>query len=313
MRKKKLFSGFVVAVILLLSVETYIYLRNINPQKKETRIAFVVTGDNLDNWENMKAGAETAAMDENCFVDFIYSPVEYGALGELDNIKRQILEGADYVVVATSDFQVMRDNLGLNNLTGKVIYVKNGIYQSDNKSIIPDDYQLGVDFATYILENSKANKLLMVTTAEDVNNLVIMTGIQDVLEDSPIKVEYRLMSATSGTLNQSMYNLAQSGFFDGFITIDNATLEAAAKAQDKLKNPVEVYSVDNSRQAVYYLDSNVINAIAFKDDYSMGYLAVKEILSGKRPAEADDGLYYISDKETIHSDKLEKVLFPFVK
>ena len=313
MRNKKLFKGFVVAVILLLSVETYIYFKSSNPEKKETRIAFVVTGDNLDNWENMKAGAETAAMDENCFVDFIYSPLEYGASGELENIERQILEGADYVVVATSDFQVMRDNLKLKNLTGKVIFVKNGIYQSDKKSIIPDDYQLGVDFGTYILETSKATKLLMVTTLEDVNNLTVMTGIQEVLKDSPIKVEYRLMSATSGTLNQSMYNLGQSEFFDGFITIDNATLEAAAKAQNKLKNPVEIYSVDNSRQAVYYLDSNVINALAFKDDYSMGYLVVKEILSGKRPVEAEDGLYYISDKETIHSDKMEKVLFPFVK
>ena len=296
-----------------MSVETYIYFKSSNPEKKETRIAFVVTGDNLDNWENMKAGAETAAMDENCFVDFIYSPLEYGASGELENIERQILEGADYVVVATSDFQVMRDNLKLKNLTGKVIFVKNGIYQSDKKSIIPDDYQLGVDFGTYILETSKATKLLMVTTLEDVNNLTVMTGIQEVLKDSPIKVEYRLMSATSGTLNQSMYNLGQSEFFDGFITIDNATLEAAAKAQNKLKNPVEIYSVDNSRQAVYYLDSNVINALAFKDDYSMGYLVVKEILSGKRPVEAEDGLYYISDKETIHSDKMEKVLFPFVK
>ena len=313
MSNKKLFKGFVVAVILLLSVETYIYFKSSNPEKKETRIAFVVTGDNLDNWENMKAGAETAAMDENCFVDFIYSPLEYGASGELENIERQILEGADYVVVATSDFQVMRDNLKLKNLTGKVIFVKNGIYQSDKKSIIPDDYQLGVDFGTYILETSKATKLLMVTTLEDVNNLTVMTGIQEVLKDSPIKVEYRLMSATSGTLNQSMYNLGQSEFFDGFITIDNATLEAAAKAQNKLKNPVEIYSVDNSRQAVYYLDSNVINALAFKDDYSMGYLVVKEILSGKRPVEAEDGLYYISDKETIHSDKMEKVLFPFVK
>ena len=47
----------------------------------------------------------------------------------------------------------------------------------------------------------------------------------------------------------------------------------------------------------------------------MGYLAVEQALLGnnKSPDNKNESLYYISDKETIHSDKLEKVLFPFVK
>ncbi|SFN40155.1 ribose transport system substrate-binding protein [Pseudobutyrivibrio sp. UC1225] len=315
MRNKKLITGFIVAVILLLAVESYIYINNSRQQRHQTKITFVVTGDNLDNYENMIAGAETAAMDEDCFVDFINSPTEYGVDGEIDLIERQLTEGTDYIVTVSSDYEAMKEYVKKANISGKVLFVKNGSYGDLKNSIMVDDRELAGNFVDYILENSKASKLLLVSTREDVNTDTLREEIESALSDSNIKLEYRLLSATSGTINQSMYNLGQSGFFDGFITLDFETLEAAAKAQSKLKNKVEVYSIDNSKEAVYYLDSNLINALAFKDDYSMGFLAVKEALTGnlRNKIEADEKLYYISDKETIHSDKLEKVLFPFVK
>ena len=315
MKNKKLLTGFIVAVVLLLVVESYIYINNSRQQKNQTKITFVVTGDNLDNYENMIAGAETAAMDEDCFVDFINSPTEYGIEGEIELLERQLTDGTDYIVIVSSDYDTMRKYVKKANISGKVLFVKNGIYDDLKNSIMVDDSQLAIDFAKYIIDKSKASKLLIVTTKENSNTNTLRGEIEKALDDSSIKHEYRLLSATTGTINQSMYNLAQSDFFDGFITLDFETLEAAAKAQSKLKKSVEVYSVDNSKEAVYYLDSNLINALAFKDDYSMGFLAVKEALSGdlRKQTKADEQLYYISDKETIHSEKLEKVLFPFVK
>ncbi|SHI48084.1 substrate-binding domain-containing protein [Pseudobutyrivibrio xylanivorans] len=315
MKNKKLITGFIVAVVLLLVVESYIYINNNRQQKNHTKITFVVTGDNFDNYENMIAGAETAAMDEDCFVDFINSPTEYGIEGEIELLERQLTDGADYIVTVSSDYEAMKEYVNKANVSGKVLFVENGIYGDLKNSIMVDDKELAGDFANYIIEKSKASKLLLVSTKEDINTKTLRTEIENALEGSDIILEYRLLSATTGTINQSMYNLGQSGFFDGFITLDYETLEAAAKAQSKLKKSVEVYSVDNSKEAVYYLDSNLINALAFKDDYSMGFLAVKDALAGnlRKQSESDEKLYYISDKETIHSDKLEKVLFPFVK
>lgn len=315
MRNKKLFIGFAIAVILLLTAELYIYLDYTRTAREEVKISFVVTGDNLDKWENMRAGAETAAIDNDCIVDFVNSPIEYGVDGEIEALSKQLSEGADYVIVASSDYEAMKEFVNTNYLTNKVIFVKNGVLSDFRDSIMTDDYKLGVDFAEYIKSDEKAKKLALVSTIEDVDTMELMKGLEDSLKDSGIKTEYRKLSSKTATINQSMYNLGQSGLFDGFITLDFDTLEAAAKAQTKLKNPVLIYSIDNSKEAVYYLDSNVINALAFKDDYSMGYMAVEEALLGKVPEknEADKKLYYISDKDTIHSDKLEKVLFPFVK
>ena len=55
----------------LLGIELYIYLNFSKFHKDEIDISFVVTGDNLDQWENMKEGAQTAALDKDCSVDFI--------------------------------------------------------------------------------------------------------------------------------------------------------------------------------------------------------------------------------------------------
>lgn len=315
MRNKKLFIGFAIAVVFLLTAELYIYLDYTRVSKEEVKISFIVTGDNLDRWENMKAGAETAAMDNDCIVDFINSPVEYGVDGEIEALSKQLKDGADYVVVASGDYEAMKEFVNTNYLSDKVIFVKNGSLADFKDSIMTDDYRLGADFAQYIKADGKADKLVLVSTIEDLDTMELMEGLNDTFKDSNVKIEYRKLSATSGTINQSMYNLGQSGLFDGFITLDFATLEAAARAQGKLKKPVLIYSIDNSKEAVYYLDSNVINALAFKDDYSMGYLAVEQALLGnnKSPDNKNESLYYISDKETIHSDKLEKVLFPFVK
>ncbi|MCR4830142.1 MAG: substrate-binding domain-containing protein [Pseudobutyrivibrio sp.] len=314
MRNKRLFVGFSLALLLLISIETYIYINNSEQKKEDVKLSFVLTGDNLDKWENLVAGAETAAIDEDCIVDFINSPVEYGFEGEVENIERQLDEGADYVMVASSDYQAMKEYVKATDYADKIVFVKNGLYKADKTSILTNDYQLGCDFGNYIIDNCQAKKLIMVSTKEDINTVEIREAIEETLKNSSINVEYRLMSATSGTLNQSMYNLGQSGLYNGFITLDNETMEAAAKAQSKLKAKVLVYSVDNSREAVYYLDSNDINAVAFEDDYSLGYLAVCEALDKKVSTVYDVGaLYYITDKDSIHSEQMEKVLFPFVK
>jgi ribose transport system substrate-binding protein len=314
MRNKKLFVGFIVAVILLLTVETYIYINNTKLKREPVKISFVLTGDNMDRWDNLTEGASTAALDEECLLDFVNSPVEYGLDGEIDLIERQLNDGADYVVVASSDYEAMNEYVKKNLLSDRVIFVKNGIFKQDKTSIMADDLSIAKDFSDYIKADDKGKKFIMVTTSEDINTKTLRESIEKEFLDSDISVEYRLMSATSGTLNQSMYNLGQSGLYDGFITLDFETMAAAGRAQEKLNSKVLVYSIDNSKEAVYYLDSNVINAVAIKDDYSMGYLAVKEVLTGQNSFSGiGEKLYYIVNKDLIHTEKMEKVLFPFVK
>ena len=54
MKNRKIIIGFIIAFFCLLLIETFIYLTYSNTQKDEVKISFIVTGDNLDEWESMK-------------------------------------------------------------------------------------------------------------------------------------------------------------------------------------------------------------------------------------------------------------------
>ena len=86
MKNRKIIIGFIIAFFCLLLIETFIYLTYSNTQKDEVKISFIVTGDNLDEWESMKAGAETAALDKDVSVDFVNVPVDLGSEGEQEGL-----------------------------------------------------------------------------------------------------------------------------------------------------------------------------------------------------------------------------------
>ena len=315
MKNKKLFIVAVLAVILLLAVESYIYFNFSKFQKPPIHISFILTGDNLDNWDSMMAGAEDAAEDENCVVDFINCPVEYGVSGEIDSLNGALADGADIILISSIDYNAMKAYVDENDLGDKVFYVKNGIYGDSKNSVMTDDYELGIEFAKYITDNVNAKRLVLVTQTEDVNTLSQVNGIMETLTGMGIEVDYRKLSKNETKLNQSMYNLGQSGLYNGYITLDLATLTAACEAKSKLNKDLSIFSISSNIEAVYYMDAGIVNGLLFKDDYSMGYLAVKKALkSDLITADGfDTKLYYILDKNMIHTEEMEKILFPFVK
>ena len=307
--------GFFLAILVLLTVELVIYLNYNKFHKDELKISFVVTGENLDEWENMKSGAQTAALDNDCSIDFVNSSPELGIEGEKEAILRCFGDGADYVVVATSDYDSMISYLKEKQLLDKVYLVRNGVEASGVKGVLADDSLIGKDFSNYIAENFDCKNMLIVSSHEDTNTEILRSSFEENLESYGIKTEYRLMSSDPSVIKKSLYNIEIIANYDGIITLDYLTMEGAAIGKQKISRDIKVFSVDNSQEAVYYLDTQGLNALAFKDDYSMGYLSVKQIIDTKSYKEMSSiaPLYYIADRNTMHDEALEKVLFPFVK
>lgn len=313
--KNKKIIGFFLVFLFLLMVELIIYLNYNKFNKDEIKISFVVTGENLDEWENMKSGAVAAAADNDCSIDFVNTLPELGAQGEQDTILRCFSDGADYVVVATNDYDSMISFLKKKQLLDRVFLVKNGVDTNGVKGVLADDTVIGSDFADYIAGNFDCKNMLIVSSHEDINTETLRESLEDSLDSLGIKTEYRLMSSDPAVIKKSLYNIEIIGNYDGIITLDYLTMEGAAIAKQKITRDIKVFSVDNSQEAVYYLDSQGLDALAFKDDYSMGYLSVKQIIDNKEYKEMSSiaSLYYIADRNTMHNEELEKVLFPFVK
>jgi ribose transport system substrate-binding protein len=181
--------------------------------------------------------------------------------------------------------------------------------------VVADDEAIGTDFSRYISFNYNCKNILIVSSHEDVNVDILKESLIENLASKGIKAEYRLMSSDPSVIKKSLYNIEILGNYDGIITLDYYTMEGAASGKLRINRDIKVFSVDNSQEAVYYLDSQGINALAFKDDYSMGFLAVLQITDKKEYGNmaSNAPLYYIADRENMYSDELEKVLFPFVK
>ena len=315
MKNRKIIIGFIIAFFCLLLIETFIYLTYSNTQKDEVKIAFIVTGDNLDEWESMKAGAETAALDKDVSVDFVNVPVDLGSEGEQEAVLRAFNDGADYAVVATSDYPAMISFINERQLFNKVFLARNGALNATINGVVADDEAIATDFSRYISFNYNCKNILIVSSHEDVNVDTLKESLIENLDSKGIKAEYRLMSSDPSVIKKSLYNIEILGNYDGIITLDYYTMEGAASGKLRINRDIKVFSVDNSQEAVYYLDSQGINALAFKDDYSMGFLAVLQITDKKEYGNmaSNAPLYYIADRENMYSDELEKVLFPFVK
>ena len=278
-KNKKWIILFFVAVGLLLLIEIYIYVSNSNKRKEPYTITFIVDEASSNDYENMKAGAQNAALDSNCIIDFVD-------------------ESKGDSVNANQIIKVTNDSLSYSKGELKV-----------------DDEAMVSDLVDYILADGDYNKYLLVSsgTNENIDNLVSIFEAR--FSEDDYKVEYRPLSTDSKKLNQSMYNLEQSGLFDCVIALDTETIKAACESNNLTNKFVNVYGMDNSSEAVYYLDTGALGAIAYKDEYSMGYIAVRQLLKDKdiNNVAKDRSFYYIADRQTMYSDELEKVLFPFVK
>lgn len=312
-KRHKLLIGFFCALLGLIVIEFYIYINYGRLTKDITKLSFVVSGENVEEWENMLSGAEAAANDKDCIIDFVNSPKDSGAEGEIELINRQLKDGANYVFVVSGFYEEVYDYVEANSLLGKVAFVKNGDFALKSKGVVTDDYSLGIDFANYILTTDD-NSILIAYSDDSINNRNAITGIQEIFDNYGIDVTVKCFGNLD-TISDDIVLEEKNGKYDGVIALDSPVIDAFALSQSAVFGGVSIYVVDNRKESVYYLDTSKITALAYKDDYAIGFITVQNYLEGSTVSvkSKDIPIYYIVDMDLLYSEKLEKVLFPFVK
>ncbi|MCR5416343.1 MAG: substrate-binding domain-containing protein [Pseudobutyrivibrio sp.] len=312
MLKNKLFIGSFLAILLLIVVEFLIYNTYIFGDKRIVNISFIVCDDTLTNWESMKSGAAACSNDYDSSVIFLNSSKDAGAQGQIDLIKSQLDAGTDYVVVVPYDYEEIANYIIDNDLEKRVVIVRNGAKNKKLKSVLADEKLLGSDLAEYIAEHSDCKNLVLLTHQNDLDKEQLIVGLDETLADSGINLNIKYYEDYSKENDLIFYNYIASGMYDGIVTLDEKSIDNAVAAKDNISSEIPIYSLDNRPIAVYYLEKNQINALAFKDDYTMGFLAVDMLMNPKNHTNTD-GLYYIVDKENMYLEQNQKVLFPFAK
>ena len=314
----------VIVIFLLMLVEVAFYVNLIRKTEPILQVSLIVYGSDNRRWENLKQGADTAAADMNAEVTLITMSSEDDPEEQAALIRREALNGADALLIAACDAEAI------------------GRYIKNNPPGIPYAF----------VESGTGDPEIPVTGADDEEMVQALVGTIDDNEKDWIKaavicdhiqrdsVKKRLNALLNTDIHyaddvvvwerdeQEIDKKAQ--FFlqrklteeavDVIIALDSSSVEELIDATLNLNKDIKIYGIANSNKSVYYVDNRLIKSLIYQDEFSMGYIGLKRLLSDRESNKEDeDGYdaypiaYGVVDHQNMYDESNQRLLFPTVR
>ncbi|MCI9080364.1 MAG: substrate-binding domain-containing protein [Lachnospiraceae bacterium] len=279
---KKLFI-FIEAVLAIIVISLAFIMLRENSSKDLRRVSVVVQGSDGRQWAAFRYGLEMAANDYGTEMVFANTSDNLTAEEEVEVIKREIQNGADAVIVQP----VPGDGIEgmLREIDNKIPVMLAGCTASVNReeSLLPvtepDNYSMGRTLAEELLSDYNGNiegKTLGIASENASQEAVInrMDGVLDVLEGEGAKVCW----SVSGSLEETGENpLDKQQSVDIVVALDDRSLVTACSfsAANNLHGAL-VYGTGHSTEALYYLDTGIVECLVVPDEFNKGYKSLAE-------------------------------------
>jgi len=319
--QKYLIVAMVVAFIFLI-VEAVLYSQTDNDTKDVKKISIIVYGKDSERWENLRNGAELACEKSDTEISLITMSSPYDYTEQTDLIDREVKNGADGLIIAACDSNIIGNYLKDNNYKIPIVFAETGI-DSDYgfETVSADDYEMGKTLGEHIIQNEK-DWIKVAIVSDNINRESVnyrYQGVYDVLSDYADEVV--IWSRNENEKNMSSRKFLQRWLVaqavDVVVTLDSETTDALMNAMDNLNKSRKVYSITTSYQSIYNLDHDRIKAIECQDEFGIGYLSTIKILEESNISAPKTAGKDISSRIVVRSDMYvgdtEKILFPFVK
>lgn len=321
MRKGRRFLKISIFVVLMLIVAEFYYYSNYRTKEEPVfHISLIVYGSS-DRWENLKQGAERAADGTAAEVNLITMSTETNAKEQLALINREIVNGADALMIAACDSKELEKYFQETEIEIPVVFVQNGLEnKGDYWYISADNYAMGYELANVIAANEKRWIKAAIIADRMEKNCVSerFQGVYDSLSQYADEVVIWKRDENEKDIQTMLFlqrELTEEAV-DVVVALDTSSMEALMDAVENLNKDIKVYGVANSDKAVYYLDNGKIKSLIYQNEFSIGYLGVKVILDEKtydKNKIFNTVEYEIVNEDDMYSAEYEKLLFPFVK
>ena len=295
-----------------------------NSPGKESRkkVSLIVYGDDSERWESLRQGASLVCEENNADLALITMLTENDTKEQEEIIARELSNGADALLIAACSSREIKDYINGLGLRIPVIFVGSDS-ESDNKTeyIAPDDYKIGYDLGKQFVKNESDIVTVAIVSENTERDSVALRekGFRDAIatEGKVGKVLTWSRNDNEKTVNRRIFvqRALVSEACDAIVTFDNSATDALLDALVNLNQHSKVYSVSTSNKAVYNLYDKEIRALAYPDEYSMGYLAAMYALDKKNAGRKYTGEeidYRIVRKENMYDEDNQTLLFPFV-
>lgn len=317
-RKHKQVLGF----LLIVSVCAALLWFTVH-EKRDTlqEVSLIVYGNDASRWENLRQGAELAFEEEQVELTLVTMSAEGDANEQIALIEREISRGADALLIAPYDSQVIGAYIKNNKPSIPYVFVENSVSdETTGYSITADHYEMGKMLGRKILELE--NPIVKVAVISDGTRRESVKerekGLREVVEPFANKVVTweRYENETDMLTRKFLQRAILEEAVDVVVALDNDIADALMDALDNLDKKTKVYAISTSDQSVYYLDQGKIKALEYSTEFAIGYIGAEYILNpsaAKKKYSMDDIKYIIVSKGDMYEAENQTLLFPFVQ
>ncbi len=313
------FALFIFLIIVFIGLLVINDIRwNIN-ENDITHLTLITQAKYGEEWERLIAGAKQAANEFGVEVKLL-APDDARTYREqaqlLETIQAQTTDG-----IILSPIAPYEQSGAIINMSEAGIPILTTVTSLDHINVIhhvgTDQYDIGQALAELVISDYGSKISISVISVDTDEPGIIMRekGMREYFGNIPSVVVKETISSNDDVyyatkLAESSINTDQP---DVIIGLNLRTTIGSAQAVEALGSDVAVYGIDISNDIIDYMDKNIINGVVAQNYFSMGYLAVKELVEHIEDyalLNSQAVTPYVVTKENMYSKESQMILFP---
>lgn len=307
-----------VLIVLFLASSTDLLIKE---REREVHPISVIVGETTDdNYINFRKGMERAALELNADVRLITLYDSGDWLQQLDLILREVRDGAEALVIAPVNARAAARMVSAQQIYVPVVFL-NGDMSMENQEKADNltfDYgELGRQTGEHIIKNHGKDSAVWLFGKQrpDEVSQEYNDGILSVLEPSGCRI-YKVWwnGEEEGGFEQAIDTVMRDGRYPKVIAaLDPQSLLGLADAGEESTVPVRLYGRGTSVKILNHLDRGRITGLCITDDYTAGYLSVRQAVDRIGSKDGVESLTLKSayiEQEELHLAEYEKMLYP---
>lgn len=263
-----------------------------------------------------RQGMEQAAVDMDVELRLLNLSEDGLASEQKELLEREVENGADGVLLIPADREVLASAVKASGVP--VVTMETDMSDAGAAGYVSvDNTALGEALGNMALNGAAAGSaVVLVNTAPDA------TGITDrvkaaaqVLEAADRRV-YNCRPYGGDSLEEALKAEVETWSAAAVVAFDTAALEEAARALGQMENPPLLYGAGSSAAIAAYLEQGTITAVAARNEFAAGYLAVEMLAHAIRGTASPKRQlleFSVVRKETMYQPEHEKLLFPVTR
>lgn len=299
--------GFVAALYAMLRADS------VQTRPSSAQISVVLYGQ-VERWRSLDQGISQACGELGLEKPIILPSTE-GAQAQIEQLRREVANGADGLIVAATNSDELLEYLEAVSFSIPVIMVENGVGDA-LPCVTANNAQMARDLASSIAKDGGEMAIL----EANLNRASTRERYTAFLEAATaLNITVRLLSPDESALGLEGF-LTQSLLENPpevLLALDNDAMEAAVLALTATSSPTRLYGFGNSDKVVHALDRGLVTEVCFQNEFSLGYLATIT-LAKQMDLQNTNALlppieYRLVRRETMYEPDIERLLFPIIQ